>query len=135
MDYISNRNKAIEVIKDYNNLEMRIEHRRLEIMYPYQFDKDENVGGGKSDFGNSETVAKQAISVSNDPMIQKYQLQKKVLDKKLNECDDITFKIINDLMINTADKGVYALSDELGCGISTLYRKREHFIDEVAKLI
>lgn len=104
-------------------------------MYPYKFDKDENVGGGKSDFGNTEVVAIQAISISNDPTIKTLEFHKKTIDRLLSSIDDLTFKIVNDLLLNKNSKSIYDLESELHLTHTTIYKKRNHFIDLAQKYL
>ncbi|MCF6515510.1 hypothetical protein GSH19_05005 [Lactobacillus sp. S2-2] len=136
MDHIDRKRRAVlKIIEEHKNIDILIEQRRLEIMYPYKFDKDENVGGGKSDFGNTEVVARQAISVSNDPAIKKLEFHKKTIDRLLNNIDDLTFKIVNDLLLNKKSKSIYDLESELHLTHTTIYKKRNQFIDLAQKYL
>ncbi|WP_373758266.1 hypothetical protein [Jeotgalibaca porci] len=81
------RSKLIEILEQYPMLDSKIALRKLELKYPYA-ESDENIGGGKSDNGNTEE-SKQANLIDmmdEDEELLRLQLWKKGVQRALEKC-------------------------------------------------
>lgn len=81
------QSKLIEILEQYPMLDSKIALRKLELKYPYA-ESDENIGGGKSDNGNSieKSEINQISVIDEDEELIRLTMWKKCIDRALTKC-------------------------------------------------
>lgn len=81
------RSKLIEILEQYPMLDSKIALRQLELKYPYA-ESDENIGGGKSDNGNSieKSEINQIAVIDEDEELIRLTMWKSCIERALTKC-------------------------------------------------
>lgn len=81
------RSKLIEILEQYPTLDSKIALRKLELKYPYS-ESDDNIGGGKSDNGNSieKSEINQIAVIDEDEELIRLTMWKNCIERALTKC-------------------------------------------------
>lgn len=128
-------NKKTEfILREYPKLDSQIRHREEELRYPLSSD-DENIGGGRAQFKETDSVTQIMIAIDNDPEITELKNRKQTIERCLVEADANTNVIIKELYFKRYPKyNIMGLvnSNLVTCGRNKAYDLRNKFIDYLA---
>lgn len=121
------------LISEYPDTEEYIAKREDELMNKFQDFKDENVGGGRAQNVKDEGVANMAVTLIDDRNIINIKRNAEAVGKCLDDCDDITYRIIYELYLKKHQK--YTLDgvvDLVHISKSQVVKRRRRFFEAVA---
>ncbi|ANK59827.1 hypothetical protein [Loigolactobacillus backii] len=89
-------NYIADMLRDYPHIDEYIRDRREMLMYPYDEDHDENVGGGK---GNKISKPQEnfVVRLEDDKWLQNMLRQQAIITKCLNRANEITKELLDEL--------------------------------------
>ncbi|QHB52463.1 DUF722 domain-containing protein [Lentilactobacillus hilgardii] len=126
-DYIA------EIISDYPKTDQYIKEREDELMNQFQDFRDENVGGGRAQYKNNTGVQDMAITLAIDKRLNTLKRHAKAVEECLNETDDDTKIIINELYIkHHPTLNVYGVAERVNLSASQVKRRRSKFFETLS---
>ena len=137
------RDVALDAIRDYPNLDMRIERRKQEIENPWRPSTDDNVGGGKPQNVRSEPIEKALELKEADDELNLYYWERDAVEYVLKLCvdkqarsllDRSTYDIIYEFYLRenqifNAD----GIAARVKLSRRSVYNRRDAFIEAVRK--
>lgn len=127
-------NKQVEfILREYPKLDSWIRHREEELRYPLSND-DENIGGGRAQFKETDAATQTLIAIDNDPELNELKKKKQTIERCLAEADEDTNIIIKELYFKRYPKyNIMGLVNNsiVTCGRDKAYKLRNKFIDYV----
>ena len=122
-----------DILRDYPKYDKYLMERELEILYPYNESKDDNVGGRNGDI--SKTVEVKALRLADDRRLCKLKEQKQAVDEALEQSDSLTISVIAAYYFDNKSLTWDGVSQSVSGGIvsnTTCRRMRDHFVNKVA---
>ena len=123
-------NYITSLLYDYPKTDEYIKQRTEELMYPYNPNHDENIGGGRSNITDNP-VERMAINIATDRRLTTLERNKKIIDQCLDQCSWETYKIIDTVYFKRA-KSVEGVAMEIPLSASQVRRLRQQFFERVA---
>lgn len=123
-------NFIASLLYDYPKTDEYIKQRTEELMYPYNPNQDENIGGGRSNITDNP-VERMAINIATDRRLTTLERNKKIIDQCLDQCSWETYKIIDTVYFKRA-KSVEGVAMEIPLSASQVRRLRQQFFELVA---
>ena len=123
-------NFITSLLYDYPKTDEYIKQRTEELMYPYNPNHDENIGGGRSNITDNP-VERMAINIATDRRLTTLERNKKLIDQCLDQCSWETYKIIDTVYFKRA-KSVEGVAMEIPLSASQVRRLRQQFFERVA---
>lgn len=123
-------NFITSLLYDYPKTDEYIKQRTEELMYPYNPNHDENIGGGRSNITDNP-VERMAINIATDRRLTTLERNKKIIDQCLDQCSWETYKIIDTVYFKRA-KSVEGVAMEIPLSASQVRRLRQQFFERVA---
>ncbi len=123
-------NFITSLLYDYPKTDEYIKQRTEELMYPYNHNHDENIGGGRSNITDNP-VERMAINIATDRRLTTLERNKKIIDQCLDQCSWETYKIIDTVYFKRA-KSVEGVAMEIPLSASQVRRLRQQFFERVA---
>lgn len=123
-------NFIASLLYDYPKTDEYIKQRTEELMYPYNPNQDENIGGGRSNITENQ-VERMAINIATDRRLTTLERNKKIIDQCLDQCSWETYKIIDTVYFKRA-KSVEGVAMEIPLSASQVRRLRQQFFERVA---
>lgn len=123
-------NFIASLLYDYPKTDEYIKQRTQELMYPYNPNQDENIGGGRSNITDNP-VERMAINIATDRRLTTLERNKKIIDQCLDQCSRETYKIIDTVYFKRA-KSVEGVAMEIPLSASQARRLRQQFFERVA---
>lgn len=123
-------NFITSLLYDYPKTDEYIKQRTEELMYPYNPNHDENIGGGRSNITDNP-VERMAINIATDRRLTALDRNKKIIDQCLDQCSWETYKIIDTVYFKRA-KSVEGVAMEIPLSASQVRRLRQQFFERVA---
>lgn len=119
------------LLRDYPNLDKYIKEREEELRHPYM-ESDENVGGGKAQFKQSEKEFHILVTIEQDRRLSALEKEKQVIQSTFESAGVITQKIIMDVYFKQRCS-LACLVDEkqIPLAQAQAYRLESEFIQEV----
>ena len=123
-------NFITSLLYDYPKTDEYIKQRTEELMYPYNPNHDDNIGGGRSNITDNP-VERMAINIATDRRLTTLERNKKIIDQCLDQCRWETYKIIDTVYFKRA-KSVEGVAMEIPLSASQVRRLRQQFFERVA---
>lgn len=123
-------NFITSLLYDYPKTDEYIKQRTEELMYPYNPNHDENIGGSRSNITDNP-VERMAINIATDRRLTTLERNKKIIDQCLDQCSWETYKIIDTVYFKRA-KSVEGVAMEIPLSASQVRRLRQQFFERVA---
>nr|WP_282803979.1 transcriptional regulator [Secundilactobacillus kimchicus] len=127
--------KVEDILRDYPKLDKYIEQREAELRYPTS-QPDDNVGGGKSNYRDPDTLTRTLITIDEDKRLNSLKHQRDVIDNLLDESGPDTLTIIRELYFKKYPRfTLRGLVEQhlVNVSRSTAYELRNRFISDCAK--
>ena len=125
-------NKRVEfMLREYPRLASLIKHREEELRYPLSND-DENIGGGRAQFKETDVATQVLIAIDSDPELADLKNRKQTIERCLAEADEDTKIIIEQLYFKRYPKfNIMGLVNNniVNCGRDKAYKLRNKFIE------
>lgn len=118
------------LLYDYPKTDEYIKQRTEELMYPYNPNQDENIGGGRSNVPSTPTE-RLALNIATDRRLTTLERNKKIIDQCLDQCNGETYKIIDTVYFKRA-KSVEGAAMTIPLSASQARRLRQQFFERVA---
>ena len=128
----STKKLVVDIIKDYPNIQQRINERIEYIKHP-NFKPDNNVGGGRPKYKNNNWIEHVVITINDDECLHTLEKEKNVIDECLTNTGRDTEIIIRESVMNNRSITELITRGKIFCGVTRAYKLREQFIKEVAK--
>ncbi|TPR41257.1 hypothetical protein DY123_07135 [Apilactobacillus micheneri] len=128
------KNLVEKMLFDYPKIDGYINKRRNEIKNPFVEDRDENVGGGKSN-KITKAIENYVITVDEDKTLQSLKQQKESINEALTVLNpDISMVFKRYYFNNEARyKTLQGLATEYHVSKSLLYKERDMFFKDILK--
>ena len=123
-------NFIASMLYDYPHIDTYVKQRTEELMYPYNPNQDENIGGGRSSVIDMP-VERMAINIATDRRLTTLERNKKIIDQCLDQCNGETYKIIDTVYFKRA-KSVEGVAMTIPLSASQARRLRQQFFERVA---
>lgn len=121
-----------QTLLDYSRMEKHIEKRIEELKYPVR-DKDENIGGGKSNT-TSDPTGRLAVTIADDKLIYNLQRTKDTVAEVLDTLEPEARKIIELYYIEKPRKYTWSgVADQVGYSKSQCIRIRDTVFEKIAE--
>lgn len=134
---------TIELIRSYPMMDKLIHDKEMEIMYPFNPNADENIGGGRAENKKDESQEKLALRLASDRELKRLHDQENAVCKVLHQCatnqeprrlDETTYMIIDELYLRerreyTVDK----IAIIVNISRASVFRRRDAFVEAVKK--
>lgn len=124
-------NKRVEfILREYPKLDNLIKHREEELRYPLS-NTDENIGGGRAQFKETDAATQVLIVIDSDPELDELKNRKQTIERCLAEADEDTNVIIEQLYFKRYPKyNIMGLvtNNFVSCGRNKAYDLRNKFI-------
>lgn len=102
-------------------------------MYPFNEDRDENIGGGRSNVPDTFSVERKALTIGYDRKLRMLKRYKELVGDCYDQTDDITKEIINELYFKRHPTlTVRGVAQKIHSSRNTVSRKRKAFIEAIA---
>ncbi|MBT9670697.1 transcriptional regulator [Secundilactobacillus kimchicus] len=127
--------KVEDILRDYPKLDKYIEQREAELRYPTS-QQDDNVGGGKSNYRDPDTLTRILITIDEDKRLNSLKHQRDVIDDLLDESGPDTLTIIKELYFKKYPQfTLRGLVEQnlINVSRSTAYDLRNRFVSDCAK--
>lgn len=123
-------NTIEKALRDYNWYDETIANIEFSLRNPYT-EKDDNIGGGKSDHGNSTENGAIAMAdmINSDALIKNIRWNKMVINGAFARTDNDTREIINYLYCDIDNLTSTELAIKLSVSVRTIERKRTKFFE------
>jgi len=123
-------NTIEKALRDYNWYDETIANIEFSLRNPYT-EKDDNIGGGKSDHGNSTENGAIAMAdmINSDALIKNIRRNKMVINSAFARTDNDTREIINYLYCDIDNLTSTELAIKLSVSVRTIERKRTKFFE------
>lgn len=123
-------NTIEKALRDYNWYDETIVNIEFSLRNPYT-EKDDNIGGGKSDHGNSTENGAIAMAdmINSDALIKNIRWNKMVINSAFARTDNDTREIINYLYCDIDNLTSTELAIKLSVSVRTIERKRTKFFE------
>ena len=128
---LSANKKAEFFLREYPKLDSWIRQREEELRYPLSSD-DENVGGGRAQFKETDVATQVLIAIDSDPELADLKNRKQTIERCLAEADEDTKIIIEQLYFKRYPKfNIMGLVNNniVNCGRDKAYKLRNKFIE------
>ena len=120
-----------QILRDYPYLDTYIANREQELMYPFSEDRDENIGGGRSNVP-SKPVERMAITIADDRRLISLERNRQIVDDCLDNTDEDTKSIIYELYFKKhRELTISGVAQQLHLNDSTVSRKRTAFFEAI----
>ena len=122
-----------DILRDYPNIDKYIKERELELRIPHrQTDLNADIKGNSI----SDSMTNMMITIEQDRRLSALERNKRVIEDNLQECDEDTRTIIEELYIKkytqyTMDGLVQ--NGLINCSRSQAFNLRNYFFENVAK--
>lgn len=133
--------QTIEVIRKYPLMDKLIHDREIEIMYPFNPDVDENIGGGRAENKKDESQERMALKLASDKYLNKLHRQENAVCKVLHQCatnqeprrlDDTTYMIIDELYLKERrEYTIDGIADKVHVSRRNVFYRRDAFVKAV----
>lgn len=123
-----------DILADYNKIDDYIKKREEELRYPHrETDLNGDIKGTRSSYDNHVNMM---ITIEQDRRLTSLERNKRVISNLLNEADEDTLTIIEELYIKK--RPIYTLqglidNEMIFCSRRTASNLRTKFFEEVAK--
>ena len=121
-----------DILRDYPNIDKYIKERELELRTPYrQTDLNADIKGNRI----SDSMTNMMITIEQDRRLSALERNKRVIEDNLQECDEDTRTIIEELYIVKYQRyTMEGLVEQrlISCGKSKAYDLRNRFFENVA---
>lgn len=135
--------QTIEVIRKYPLMDKLIHDREMEIMYPFNPDVDENIGGGRAENKKDESQERMSLKLASDKYLNKLHRQENAVCKVLHQCavnaeprrlDDTTYMIIDELYLKERrELTIEGIATRVNISRASVFRRRDAFLEAVKK--
>ena len=122
-----------DILRDYPNIDKYIKERELELRTPYrQTDLNADIKGNRI----SDSMTTMMITIEQDRRLSALERNKRVIEDNLQECDEDTRTIIEELYIKKYTQ--YTMeglvqNGLINCSRSQAFNLRNYFFENVAK--
>ena len=122
-----------DILRDYPNIDKYIKERELELRTPYrQTDLNDDIKGNRI----SDSMTTMMITIEQDRRLSALERNKRVIEDNLQECDEDTRTIIEELYIKKYTQ--YTMeglvqNELINCSRSQAFNLRNYFFENVAK--
>lgn len=100
-------------------------------MYPFNEDRDENIGGGRSNVPG-KPVERMAITIADDRRLTSLERNRQIVDDCLDNTDEETKSIIYELYFKKhRELTISGVAQRLHLNDSTVSRKRTAFFEAI----
>ncbi len=121
-----------QILKDYPNIEKHVKERMEELRYPYRpVDVNSDIKGNAI----ADNMANLMVTIDQDRRLASLERNKRAVDKALDETDETTKTIINELyIVKRPQYTVEGLvqSEKVFCSRSQVFKLRDKFFNELA---
>ena len=122
-----------DILRDYPNVDKYIKERELELRTPYrQTDLNADIKGNRI----SDSMTTMMITIEQDRRLSALERNKRIIEDNLQECDDDTRTIIEELYIVKYQRyTMEGLVEQrlISCGKSKAYDLRNRFFENLAR--
>ena len=122
-----------DILRDYPNIDKYIKERELELRTPYrQTDLNADIKGNRI----SDSMTTMMITIEQDRRLSALERNKRVIEDNLQECDEDTRTIIEELYIVKYQRyTMEGLVEQrlISCGRSKAYDLRNRFFENIAR--
>ena len=122
-----------DILRDYPNIDKYIKERELELRTPYrQTDLNADIKGNRI----SDSMTTMMITIEQDRRLSALERNKRVIEDNLQECDEDTRTIIEELYIVKYQRyTMEGLVEQrlISCGKSKAYDLRNRFFENIAR--
>ena len=122
-----------DILRDYPNIDKYIKERELELRIPHrQTDLNADIKGNKI----SDSMTTMMITIEQDRRLSALERNKRVIEDNLQECDEDTRTIIEELYIVKYQRyTMEGLVEQrlISCGKSKAYDLRNRFFENIAR--
>lgn len=122
-----------DILRDYPNIDKYIKERELELRTPYrQTDLNADIKGNRI----SDSMTSMMITIEQDRRLSALERNKRIIEDNLQECDEDTRTIIEELYIVKYQRyTMEGLVEQrlISCGKSKAYDLRNRFFENVAR--
>ena len=122
-----------DILRDYPNIDKYIKERELELRTPYrQTDLNADIKGNRI----SDSMTTMMITIEQDRRLSALERNKRVIEDNLQECDNDTRTIIEELYIVKYQRyTMEGLVEQrlISCGKSKAYDLRNRFFENIAR--
>ena len=122
-----------DILRDYPNIDKYIKEREDELRTPYrQTDLNADIRGNKI----SDSMTTMMITIEQDRRLSALERNKRVIEDNLQECDEDTRTIIEELYIVKYQRyTMEGLVEQrlISCGKSKAYDLRNRFFENIAR--
>ena len=118
------------MLYDYPHIDTYVKQRTEELMYPYNPNQDENIGGGRSNMPGTPTE-RLALNIATDKRLSALERNKNCIDEALDESNSITVAIIK-MVYFKKEKTVDGAAMSVSLSTSQVKRLRLNFFELVA---
>ena len=122
-----------DILRDYPNIDKYIKEREDELRTPYrQTDLNADIRGNKI----SDSMTTMMITIEQDRRLSALERNKRVIEDNLQECDEDTRTIIEELYIVKYQRyTMEGLVEQrlISCGKSKAYDLRNGFFENIAR--
>lgn len=122
--------KAVEkMLIEYPNLDKHIERRREELLHPY---KARDVNSDIKSNKHNDVMTDYLITLEFDKRLNNMKKTKQIIDDCLKGIDEDMKYYLNNRYFKKPNKPVYIIAEELHMHKTTLYRKRDRLLEDIA---
>ena len=122
-----------DILRDYPNIDKYIKERELELRIPHrQTDLNADIKGNRI----SDSMTTMMITIEQDRRLSALERNKRVMEDNLQECDEDTRTIIEELYIVKYQRyTMEGLVEQrlISCGKSKAYDLRNRFFENIAR--
>ena len=122
-----------DILRDYPNIDKYIKERELELRTPHrQTDLNADIKGNRI----SDSMTTMMITIEQDRRLSALERNKRVIEDNLQECDNDTRTIIEELYIVKYQRyTMEGLVEQrlISCGKSKAYDLRNRFFENIAR--
>ena len=122
-----------DILRDYPNIDKYIKERELELRIPHrQTDLNADIKGNRI----SDSMTTMMITIEQDRRLSALERNKRVIEDNLQECDEDTRTIIEELYIVKYQRyTMEGLVEQrlISCGKSKAYDLRNRFFENIAR--
>lgn len=128
----------ISLLVDYPDYEKHVERRNFELRHPIG-EIDENVGGGRAQFKQNDTVDRMLIRIDEDNYLNALRHEHYIIRACFEDADEDVQKICQELYFKKSKNKKYqTIADMCNAGALLLsktvaYDKFDEFMREIAK--
>ncbi|TPR12428.1 hypothetical protein [Apilactobacillus timberlakei] len=123
-----------ELLRDYPKIPEYIERKKQDIKYPFNANRDDNVGGGQGHSNNTSPTERIVLKIDDCDFINAFQRQEAAIDKSLAKCDPSFISVIKEYYFDEYNaKTLPAVAANHGYSNPGIYRERKKFFKDVMR--